>query len=242
MPHIAQLHTQSQRGVWIALLIIASWASLLSYALLAAPIGWTSPATYLLVLLQTHLYTGMFITAHDAMHGLVSPKRSLNLWIGRVCATLFAFNFYDQLNRKHHLHHRFVGTAQDPDYHGGNFLVWYINFALQYVNVWQILLMAASYNVLKIWLPAEKLIVYWMLPSILSTLQLFYFGTYLPHRGEHAPDNTHRSRSQALNHYWAFLACYFFGYHYEHHNSPGTPWWKLPQEKEKTVANSSGRS
>jgi beta-carotene ketolase (CrtW type) len=224
------------RGVWIAALIIGLWGAVLAYGLLAAPLHWAAPVTYLLVLLQTHLYTGVFITAHDAMHGLVSPNRRLNAWIGRVCTTLFAFNFYDNLNRKHHLHHRFAGTDQDPDYHGGNFWVWYFNFARQYVNIWQILLMAVTYNVLKIWLPYEKLIVYWMLPSVLSTFQLFYFGTYLPHRGEHAPDNVHRSRSQALNHGWAFLSCYFFGYHYEHHNSPGTPWWLLPREKERTEA------
>jgi beta-carotene/zeaxanthin 4-ketolase len=235
MPELAWSRPKDQRGVWIALLIIGCWAALLAYGLFEAPLGWAQPITYLLVAGQAHLYTGVFITAHDAMHGLVSPNRTLNAWLGRVCATLFAFNFYDTLNRKHHLHHRFVGTDQDPDYHGGHFWVWYFNFARQYVNVWQILLMAVTYNVLKIWFPYEKLIVYWMLPSFLSTFQLFYFGTYLPHRGEHAPDNVHRSRSQSRNHVWAFLTCYFFGYHYEHHNSPGTPWWRLPQEKERAA-------
>jgi beta-carotene ketolase (CrtW type) len=33
------------------------------------------------------------------------------------------------------------------------------------------------------------------------------------------------------NHVMAFLACYFFGYHSEHHLWPGTPWWKLWMRK-----------
>ncbi|TAH22151.1 MAG: hypothetical protein EAZ08_01445 [Cytophagales bacterium] len=53
---------------------------------------------------------------------------------------------------------------------------------------------------------------------------------------EHAPENIHKSHSQRQNHLWAFLTCYFFGYHYEHHNSPRTPWWMLPQEKEKSMS------
>jgi fatty acid desaturase len=23
------------------------------------------------------------------------------------------------------------------------------------------------------------------------------------------------------------LTCYFFGYHWEHHEAPGIPWWQL---------------
>ena len=72
-----------------------------------------------------------------------------------------------------------------------------------------------------------KLILYYVVPSILSTLQLFYFGTYLPHRGEHAADNVHKARSQSKNHLLAFVSCYFFGYHYEHHDQPWVPWWLL---------------
>jgi beta-carotene ketolase (CrtW type) len=95
--------------------------------------------------------------------------------------------------------------------------------------------MAIIYNILKLGLPEQNLIMFWVLPSLLSTLQLFYFGTYLPHKGEH--QNIHHSKTQSKNHLWAFLSCYFFGYHYEHHNSPGTPWWKLWIEKEKNLSH-----
>ena len=224
----------SSAGFVIACSIVTLWFLSLYYLLFHYTADYTSPLTYIFILVQSHLYTGIFITAHDAMHGLVSSNRKLNEWTGRICAGLFAFNFYDNLNRKHHMHHRFVATDQDPDYHGGGFWIWYYNFARQYINIWQILLMAITFNVLSLIFPRENVVLYWMLPSIIATFQLFYFGTYLPHRGEHAVDNIHKSRSLPLNHLWAFLTCYFFGYHYEHHNSPGTPWWKLYREKEKS--------
>jgi beta-carotene ketolase (CrtW type) len=220
-------------GLYIAAAIILAWTVTLGLLLFAYRVDYLSPVTYLLVLLQTHLYTGLFITAHDAMHGVVAPgHKRLNTWIGRLCTTLFVYNSYDRLFPKHHLHHRHAVSGDDPDYHDGPFLRWYLSFLFQYVTVWQIVLAAATYNLLILVAPAENVIAFWMIPSLLSTFQLFYFGTYLPHRGEHAADNPHRSRSQKKNHLLAFLSCYFFGYHYEHHQWPGTPWWQLHKRKE----------
>lgn len=225
--------THPYRGVAIGLTILASWFGLLAF-LLNHEIDWTNPLTYLLVLLQTHLYTGMFITAHDAIHGVVAPtNRRLNDAIGWVATTLFAFNNYAKLSKGHHLHHKHAATDHDPDYHRGNANIglWFLAFARSYVTIWQVLLMALTYNVLKIWFPMENLILYWMVPAILSTFQLFFFGTYLPHRGDH--DNPpHNARSQGLNHVWAFVSCYFFGYHFEHHDQPYLPWWKLAEARE----------
>lgn len=223
---------KSNKGIWFALAIHALWWTCIILGF-QVEIDWTSPIPYLLILIQTHLYTGLFITAHDAMHGTVATNKTLNKAIGSVSAILFSFNFYGKLNKKHHEHHRFVATDKDPDYYEGSFWPWYYSFVKQYISIWQILLMAISYNILKLWLPNENLIFIWMLPAILSTFQLFYFGTYLPHKGEHSAQNLQKSRSQKLNHFWAFLSCYFFGYHYEHHISPGTPWWKLYKKKEE---------
>jgi beta-carotene ketolase (CrtW type) len=219
-------------GIFVALGIIAAWAGLLLFLLSTYPINWYSPFTYLFVLLQTHLYTGLFITAHDAMHGTVSPIRSLNKRIGQLSALLFAFNSYNKLFPKHHEHHRFVATDKDPDYHSSqNFFVWYFSFLKQYVVWWQIVAMAITYNLLKFVFAQENVILFWIVPSLLATLQLFYFGTYLPHRGEHSGKDRHKSGSQSKNHLLAFLSCYFFGYHWEHHNYPTTPWWQLWKKK-----------
>ncbi len=223
------------KGLVIGIVIILLWATHLLYWL-NNEIVFSDWSIYLAVLIQMHLYTGLFITAHDAIHGVVLPgKKKLNYAIGLFCATLFSFNFYPQLERKHHHHHQFSATDQDPDYFNGNFFRWYLKFIFEYVSVWQILAMAISYNILKLWLPMENLIVFWMVPAVLSTLQLFFFGTYLPHRGIHHIDNIHKAKSQKLNHFLAFVTCYFFGYHHEHHNKPYLPWWQLYKAREEAT-------
>ena len=224
------------KGLFAALMIISLWAISLAY-LLHYKIEWNDPLVYVFVLIQMHLYTGVFITAHDAIHGVVVPKnKRLNYWIGFLCATIFAYNNYEKLSRKHHLHHAHVVSDKDPDYYHGNFFQWYLKFALEYVTFWQILAMAVTYNILKLFFPMENLIVFWEAPAILSTLQLFYFGTYLPHRGKHEITDKFKARSQQLNHFKAFITCYFFGYHHEHHAYPYLPWWQLAAAKEQADA------
>lgn len=79
-------------------------------------------------------------------------------------------------------------------------------------------------------IPKENLNYFWVIPSLLSSLQLFYFGTFIPHSqpigGYIQPHN-----AQTINRpiWWSFITCYHFGYHEEHHEYPHVPWWKLPQ-------------
>jgi len=220
-------------GVFLAFLILVSWAGLLTFSLQFSTV-FSEPWPYVLLLLQTHLYTGLFITAHDAMHGVAAPgHKKLNAAIGFICALLFAYNWYPRLLPKHHQHHHHVATTHDPDYHGGNFWLWYLSFLKQYITWPQLLAMAVTFNLLKYFFPLENVILYWMLPAVLATFQLFYFGTYQPHKGEHSMENRHKSTTLKRNHLWAFISCYFFGYHYEHHDKPFLPWWKLYQEKDR---------
>lgn len=221
-------------GIWVGTAVLLLWGLTLAYAL-SQPIDWTSPWPYLLFLLLTHLYTGLFITAHDAMHGLVSPSRWVNNALGAICALLFAYNWYPTLLANHKLHHSHAATEPDPDWHHGSFWPWYASFARHYITLWQIIAMAVTYNLAKLWLPSENLLFYWMAPAVVSTFQLFYFGTYLPHRGEHSAADPHKAKSQPVNHVWAFLSCYFFGYHYEHHAMPWLPWYRLPTARTYTA-------
>ena len=218
-------------GVVMGISLIVVWSLSLIF-LLNWTIDFSNPLTYLAIYIQTHLYTGIFITSHDAMHGSVSKNRKVNYIIGYITSFLFAFNSYDRLIVKHHEHHRFVASDEDPDYHeSGKFWLWYWNFLKRYITVRQLVLITVSLQLLRLIFPLENLILFWSLPSILSTFQLFYFGTYIPHKDGHEHDNKHRSRTLDKNHLLAFFSCYFFGYHYEHHDAPGVPWWRLWQMK-----------
>lgn len=214
------------RGILIALIIITLWAYFLFFAL-SLKIDYKSLFTYILIIIQTHLFTGLFITAHDSMHNSLSENRFINDFIGKLCLTLFVFNSYKILKPNHFRHHRYVATTNDPDYHKGNFFSWYYNFLKQYISIKQIILAAILFNILSLFFNQVNVLLYWVVPSILSTFQLFYFGTYVPHKGHHSEDNFHKSTTLDKNHFYAFFSCYFFGYHYEHHDSPKTPWWML---------------
>ncbi len=215
---------QSLTGLLIALIIICCWVTS-TILLMQWTVDFNNPLVYFFVLLQMHLYTGLFITAHDAMHGTISSNKFLNNLTGYTCTFFYALFWYPKLYTKHHLHHKHVHTIADPDYYEGIFWRWYWQFITNYLSIWQVVAMAIIFNILKLWIPQTNLLLFWVAPALLSTLQLFYFGTYQPHKGEH--NNLHHSRSQRKNHLAAFLSCYFFGYHYEHHHSPGTPWWLL---------------
>ncbi len=177
-----------------------------------------------------HLYTGLFITAHDAMHGTITDNKAINNAIGYLSVFLYAGFFYSRLYTNHHKHHNYVHTNADPDFAPHSFWKWYFRFMLNYITITQLIIMAVSYNVLKIWVDEKNLLLFWVLPSLLSTFQLFYFGTYLPHKGEH--DNEYHASTLRKNHFFAFITCYFFGYHLEHHQKPGIPWWQMYKMKD----------
>jgi len=221
---------RTQTGLFIACTLILLWSFSTAFAF---QVHWDSrnPFLYIWILIQMHLYTGLFITAHDAMHGTVSRNRGLNNLIGWICTLAYACFPYSKLYKKHHEHHRFVHTEQDPDFSERSFFLWYMGFFFQYFSIYQYLLLNGLfffYNlVLKV--PQVNLILFWIVPSVLSSLQLFYFGTYAPHKGE--PGNIHQARTQTKNHVLAFITCYFFGYHFEHHDAPYIPWWQLHKLK-----------
>lgn len=225
-------------GLIFAFFIIITWFSNLAYSLLYQPIILTDYMFWFHFLIQIWLYTGLFITAHDSMHRTVCKSKKLNYSIGFISTILFAGMYYPKLLTKHHQHHAYPATVKDPDYKTGNqnFFAWWFSFLKQYITVWQILFMAAIFNILLIFFTELQLIIFWVIPSILATFQLFYFGTFLPHRLPHTENmEPHNSRTLPRNHFWAFISCYFFGYHSEHHSSPETPWWRLYQVKNQGI-------
>lgn len=221
-------------GILIALLIISLWLFHLVYILNFVEVNFSSPFLYLHIFIQAYFYTGLFITGHDAMHGTISRNKKINKAIGTASTFLFAGLSYNRLIKNHFMHHKHPGEDNDPDFYtkSQNFWIWWMMFMMRYTTLTQLIIMAVAFNIFKIWFDDLTLIMYWVIPAFIGTLQLFFFGTYLPHKYPHTENMLpHNARTQKKNHLWAMLSCYFFGYHHEHHESPRTPWWQLYKMK-----------
>ena len=237
--HISAAHDRRRQatiGVPAAALLIGAWVAVHIYGVFFH--RWTSSgiaAAPVLVALQCWLNVGLFIIAHDCMHGSLAPGHPrLNRNVGRLALGLYAGFSYDRLLPKHHLHHRHSGTAGDPDFaadHPDHFWRWYFAFFRRYfgwrefatlsVLLWSYLLILEA--------PPLNAALLWGVPAILSSLQLFYFGTYLPHRRGAEPfADRHQARSNDYPMLLSLLTCFHFGYHHEHHTKPWLAWWQLP--------------
>ena len=189
-----------------------------------------------IIALQCWLSVGMFIVAHDAMHGSLAPGHGrLNAAIGAAVLFLYAGFGWQRMRDAHMEHHKYAGSAQDPDFNADNahdFWPWYMRFFKHYFG-WQSVAFISTVVLVYFFVlgvPQENVTLLFGLPAIASSLQLFYFGTYRPHRHEASafPDQ-HNARSNDFGSMASLLSCFHFGYHHEHHLSPGTPWWALPQ-------------
>ena len=225
-------------GILIALAVMLIWAGHLAYMLIYLEPTWTNPWMYVHILIQTYLYTGLFITGHDAMHGNIHPSRRVNQVIGAIAVALFAGMSYKMLRKNHGKHHKKPASAEDPDYFvkSQNFFAWWTVFMWRYLTITQLLIMAALFNIMVYLLKLDQtsVLLLWALPAILGTFQLFTVGVYWVHRLPHLPSmGPHKARTQKKNHFWAMLSCYFFGYHREHHEDPHIAWWQLYKVKAK---------
>ena len=136
-----------------------------------------------LILVQAWLSTGLFIVAHDAMHGALAPGGPrVNRVVGRIALGLYAALDYDRLLPKHHAHHRHVGTADDPDFsadHPRSGLRWLVHFFRGYYTHAQIarITVVALVYVLLLGAPLGNIVIFWAVPALLAVLQLFFFGS-----------------------------------------------------------------
>ncbi len=246
----ADLKSNSLVGVIVAGVIVAIWISSLTFLLLINIAKITSFWTLLAILGRTFIQTGLFIVTHDAIHGAIVPSnRHWNDLIGRLTATLYALLSYQKLSINHWRHHQYPGQANDPDFHDGihpGILAWYARFMKGYLNARQQVVIFWGIGIIFLilhWgfhIPVANLFLFWVLPIIFSSMQLFLFGTYLPHRsclsnGEvDAAKNVHYATSSNFSLIFSFLTCYHFGYHWEHHEYPGLAWYELPSARSRT--------
>ena len=298
----------SHIGLIIAIAIISCWfASLIKLLTLD-----TSQIPLVLIILgafvRSFLHTGLFITTHEAIHGLVSSDRQINNVIGHITSFLYALLPYKVLTKNHRLHHCYPASNQDPDFYASNnFLLWYLNFMKEYQRGRQAWILVIGMAIIFCFLiclqiSPPNIFLFWVIPIIVSSLQLFTFGIFLPHRQEQEDSSNRQSwhyystkfemmdrgkaggaavrprvlkdtaphigvrskgtpiRGQALTKrrednyqdsslktkladcyrdrhqaktidysvFWSFITCYHFGYHWEHHQYPYLPWYKLP--------------
>ncbi|MFN9548086.1 MAG: fatty acid desaturase [Cyanobacteriota bacterium] len=232
----------TRRGLGLAAGIglgwLASWVLLLPTSLSHQPIGLVGLA----IALRTLLQTGLFIVAHDAMHGTLWPSRpTASRRIGQLALLLYAALPYEPCRVNHALHHRHAGTAADPDHHGvgrGSFVHWYGRFMTAYLSPVQLTALVSSWLALAALAapfstsPVSNVLLYGALPALLSSLQLFLVGTFLPHRHGSLDSSVegggHEPRSLNLPVWLSLLSCYHFGYHWEHHAFPHLAWHELP--------------
>jgi beta-carotene ketolase (CrtW type) len=223
-------------GTCLAVAIIIAWLALHIWAVFIQPTfdGWQSVAA---IAGLTWLSVGLFIVAHDAMHGSLVPRhRKMGYAIGAVALFLYAnFSIY-KLMPKHFAHHSHSGSADDPDFAPDTpraALAWYARFIMTYFRETELVLMTIRVGVyLLLGASVSNILLFFALPSILASFQLFYFGTYLPHR--HEDDgfaDHHNARTNDFNYLISLMTCFHFGYHHEHHLKPGIPWWRLPHER-----------
>ena len=203
----------------------------------------TIPIAMALVIVQAWLSTGLFIVAHDCMHGSLAPGRPrLNRLIGTMALGAYAALSYRALLPKHLAHHTAPGTEDDPDFHAGEprrMVPWFVRFFMGYYTHGQIVrITVVAIVYLLLGASLLNIVIFWAVPAIIALVQLFVFGTYLPHR--HSGDDfadEHRARSSRLPLLGSLITCFHFGgYHHEHHLSPGSAWWRLPTVRKRQAA------
>jgi beta-carotene/zeaxanthin 4-ketolase len=220
-------------GLTLAVFILGLW--LLSWSIASQiDIGLSRYSQIAIAIaIRTWLYTGLFITTHDAIHQNICRHPWLNRAVGSLCAFLYAGFNYRQLESDHHSHHQHPASESDPDFHTGKagFWRWYFTFMGRHLTFSQLsgLVVLVGIYISIFHFALDRLFLFWLVPALLSSLQLFYFGTYLPHREPAGGyTNSDRATSLYLPAWLSLITCYHFCYHQEHHHSARTPWWQLP--------------
>ena len=234
----SRLHT----GLLLTAAIVVGWFVSLAELLVTGPHQLSWWGLILAVLIRSQLQTGLFIIGHDAMHGVLWPGRSRwNNALGAFALGLYAALPYQLCRRKHQRHHNATATASDPDFpsnHSSGIWSWYRQFMAGYLSWGQMTRLLTGWALLVLLLGPghvaawESVLLFCTLPLLISSLQLFVFGTYLPHRDQRWPDRQAEPRSLDLPPLLSLLACFHFGYHREHHDHPDLSWFELPSARD----------
>lgn len=243
---------QATIGLSLFALILSSWIAIHIYGVFFFDVRsslW--PLVPVIAAVQCWLTVGLFIVAHDAMHGSLAPFRpGLNRRIGALILMIYAGFSWKRVRDAHFAHHDAPGTEADPDFFTGDpsrFGPWYRTFFTRYFGIGSIAFVSTIVTIEIVLLGArvENVVLFYGLPSLASSVQLFYFGTYLPHRHEDEHEagafaDAHNARSSEFGYLASLFTCFHFGYHHEHHLAPSVPWWALPMARAETRTQLAG--
>ena len=223
---------RSTTGLFHAMAIVLPWLCVAIVTINVEPVKASVGLTLLLICAKCYLNTGLFIVAHDSMHGTLSPSwPRINKVIGAAALFLYAGLSYSSCKRKHLLHHLAPETSLDPDYrkeHEASFVKWFARFLCSYTSVGSLVILGMGWALVYSQSvdPFRSVILFGAVPLVLSSIQLFTFGIWMPHKpGKGSARNT--PRSNYFSPIVSLLTCYNFGYHREHHENPHVPWYQL---------------
>ena len=170
---------QSWIGMSLAALIMTAWICLHVFGVFFLDLK--HPLLSLLLIAGlTWLSVGMYIVAHDAMHGSLWPdNRKAGDKVGALAVWLYAGFSFQRLLSQHHLHHRNPGSADDPDFAPdtpSQALAWYGRFLKTYFGLRETVIMLLRVSLyMLLGAKLENIVLFFALPGILSSFQLFYF-------------------------------------------------------------------
>jgi fatty acid desaturase len=98
-------------GVWMLV-----WSLAPTVAVIAAFHRWPSVWSFLgAVVFSGVRMNALFVAAHEAYHYNLFRSRKLNVWVGGALASYSVMMPFFHNQKTHWDHHRYVGTARDPD-------------------------------------------------------------------------------------------------------------------------------
>ena len=179
------------------------------------------------ILTLTWQYVGLFIISHD-LHHAEKPDWYQQI-LGRLSLFCYGGFLLENFSDKHYLHHKYPGIkGKDPDFDDGNPIIWYLKFMTRYINIYQIIIQIGVYNLSKYCqISDDNLIFFWLIPSVLASIQLFFYGTFLVHEKDGIIKNS------KLPSWLIALTSYNFGHHQNHHKFPKLPWFELKRNNDE---------
>ena len=216
------LNSNKYRGDIINTVVFANWfvhESTLLYFYNISNHSIFESIIHILILIWQ--YVGLFIISHD-LHHAENPDIYQQI-LGRLSLLFYGGFLLEDFSYNHTNHHKYPGIIdKDPDFDNKNAISWYFNFMRRYINFKQLIILITMGLTFNSILPdGNNLYIFWMFPSLLASIQLFFYGTYLVHKENGVIINSELPKKLIT------FTSYNFGNHKEHYTHPKTPWYDL---------------